>query len=451
MAAPPLSRVCGHTTQISNEIGSVLMSTTWMKRSLVAALVLWAAWLPCRVQAQGLVLKPGGHLAIAGDSITEQKLYSRYMEDYLAACLPDLNATVVQLGWGGERAPGFAARMENDLQGFSPDVVTTCYGMNDGSYRAYEPGIGKTYEDAMRAIVEHFTKAGTKVVVGGPGVVDLTYFQGGGDKPKVYNENLAQLSAIASKIATDAGMPFADVHGAMAAAMEKARAALGPEYDVAGRDGVHPGPNGHLVMAYAFLKAMGCDGDLGAITVDLKGETSAARGHRVLSAQDGKVEIESSRYPFCFTGDDKSSSGTRSILPFVPFNQDLNRLTLVVKNLPWERATVTWGSESKAFAKADLEKGINLAAEFLVNPFAEAFARVDGAVAAKQSFETTMIKGYVVNIPRLAKEMGDDPDSLAALNAVRVKMWQRQAALAAAVKAAVTPVRHTLTITEAKP
>ena len=34
-----------------------------------------------------LTLKKGDRLAIVGDSITEQKLYSRYMEDYLAACV----------------------------------------------------------------------------------------------------------------------------------------------------------------------------------------------------------------------------------------------------------------------------------------------------------------------------------------------------------------------------
>jgi lysophospholipase L1-like esterase len=427
------------------------MKTAWMRRSLVAALVILAGGLTGPVQAQSPLLKAGGRLAIVGDSITEQKLYSRFMEDYLAVCTPELNAAVVQLGWGGERAPGFAGRMENDLQGFKPDVVTTCYGMNDGSYRAYEPAIGKPYEDAMRDIVTRLAKAGAKVVVGAPGAVDLTYYRGGGDAAKVYNENLGQLGAIASKLATEAGMPFADVHAIMIAAMDQARAAYGPEYDVCGRDGVHPGPNGHLVMAYAFLKAMGFNGDLGTITVDLTGTSSAAGGHKVLSAEAGKVEVESSRYPFCFSGDAKSPGGTRSILPYVPFNQDLNRLTLVAKNLPWERATVTWGAESKSFAKADLEKGINLAAEFAVTPFAEAFQRVDAAVAAKQGFETTMIKSFVTNVPRLLQAMGNDPESAAAFNALRVKMWERQAKLAADVKAAVTPVRHTLTLAEAKP
>jgi len=426
------------------------MATQWRQRVAILAMAVLTGWLGLANGQEGPVLKPGARLVIAGDSITEQKLYSRFIEDYLTVCVPETKASVVQLGWGGERAPGFAGRMANDTEGFKADVVTTCYGMNDGSYRAYEPAIGKPYGEAMRAIVSYFTKAGATVVVGSPGAVDLTYYRGGGDAAKVYNENLGQLRDIARKIATETNQPFADVHTAMATAMDKARAALGNDYDVCGRDGVHPAPNGHLLMAAAFLKAMRFSGDLGTITVDMTGQSSAAGGHKVLSAQAGKIEIESSRYPFCFTGDDKSPGGTRSILPFTSFNQDLNRLRLVVTNLAWDRATVTWGAESKTFAKADLEKGINLAAEFVANPFAEAFQRVDGAVAAKQNFETVMIKSYVTNIPRLAQAMAGDAESVAALNGLRARMWARQAKLAADVQAAFTPVRHTLAISEAK-
>ncbi len=411
-----------------------------------AAAFLGRVPLPARA-AEGPILKPGARLAIAGDSITEQKLYSRFIEDYLTVCVPDLKVSVVQLGWGGERAPGFAGRMANDTEGFHPDVVTTCYGMNDGSYRAYEPAIGKPYEDAMRAIVRHFTGAGATVLVGSPGAVDLTYYRGGGEAARVYNENLGQLRDIARKVAVETNQPFADVHEAMMSAMEKARAALGTDYDVCGRDGVHPGPNGHLLMAAAFLKAMGLDGDLGAITVDMKGQSTGERGHRVVSAQGGAVEIESSRYPFCFTGDEKSSGGTRSILPFCSFNQDLNRLTLVVRNLPWDEARVAWGASSKVFARADLERGINLAAEFPENPFREAFLRVDAAVGAKQAFETVMIKNYVTHIPRLVQALGDDAQTVAAVQDLRARLWARQARLTGEVRAAFVPVRHTLTVT----
>jgi hypothetical protein len=62
-------------------------------------------------QPSGLLLRQGDRLAICGDSITEQKMYSRLMEDYLTMCVPELKVTVRQYGWSGERAPGFLARM----------------------------------------------------------------------------------------------------------------------------------------------------------------------------------------------------------------------------------------------------------------------------------------------------------------------------------------------------
>src|SRR4051812_6474003 len=46
-----------------------------------------------------LLLKTGDRLAICGDSITEQRMYSRIVEDYLTVCVPDLQITVRQYGW----------------------------------------------------------------------------------------------------------------------------------------------------------------------------------------------------------------------------------------------------------------------------------------------------------------------------------------------------------------
>lgn len=415
------------------------------KAAALLAFVLCAAVPPA--PPAGPVLKKGSRVAVVGDSITEQKLYSRYLELYLSACLPQLDLRVIQLGWSGETAPGFANRMNNDLLPWKPDVVTTCYGMNDGSYRAFEEGIGKRYENAMADIVGRLKKAGATVVVGGPGAVDVDFFKNPNTKPPVYNDNLSRLGGLAKGLAEKEGFPFADVFGSMFSSMEKAKAALGAGYDVCGKDGFHPGPNGHLLMAYAFLKAMGVDGEIGTITLDLKGAASASEGHKVLSSEAGKAELESSRWPFCFSGDAKSSGGTRSILPFTPFNADLNRLTLVVKNLGSERAKVAWGAASKSFARADLEKGVNLAAEFEESPFAEPFRKLEGLVASKQSFETAMIKNIVTAFPRLLDASGKDPELAASADAFRKQLFETQERLGAKVRAAVVPVRHAIVVT----
>lgn len=392
------------------------------------------------------VLQREARVAIVGDSITEQKLYSKHIEMYLTACVPQLELRCFQYGWGGETAGGFLRRMDNDLASFKPTVVTTCYGMNDGGYRAFEPGIGKNYEDPMRQIVAKLKTAGATVVVGGPGAVDTKYFNRNNLSAAVYNDNLAQLTAIARKLAGENSFPHADVHAAMIAAMTKAKATLGDDYDVCGRDGFHPGPNGHLIMAYAFLKAMGLDGNLGAITVDLKAQATATDGHKVLSAAAGKVEIESTRYPYCFSGDEKSSSGTRSIAPFLPFNQDLNRLTLVVKNLATANAKITWGNTAKTFTRDQLAAGINLAAEFPANPFVEPFANVERAVGAKQDFETFMIKDVITRIPSLLARVDQDAEVKDALELLRRKLQARHDVLAKAVTTSVKPVRHTIQI-----
>ncbi len=390
------------------------------------------------------ILKKGDRLVIAGDSITEQKLYSRYIEDYLAACTPQLDLWIIQLGWNGETAGGFLGRMDRDCLYFKPNVMTTCYGMNDGGYRVYVDAIGEGYGKNMKAIVEKAKAAGVIVVAGSPGAVDTEYFRLA--NPTAYNDNLARLGAISRKIAMDSGMVFANVHDPMIKSMALAKAALGKEYSVCGQDGFHPGPNGHVVMAYAFLKAMGLDGQIDTITVDMSGQAKATDGHKVLSSSAGKAEIESSRYPFCFSGDPKSDASTQSMEPFVPFNRDLNRLTLVVANLKADKAKVAWGAEVKSFTREQLAKGINLAAEFGDNPFSEAFKKVDERVAQKQAFETTMIKRLFRKPEDVAKALGDDGDSDPTNANPKARLSAKQNALSKAVRSAVTPVKHTITV-----
>ena len=107
----------------------------------------------------------------------------------------------------------------------------------------------------------------------------------------------------------------------------------GADYAISGKDGVHPGWAGHLVMAYAFLRAMGLDGDLGTFTVDLGAQTAtASAGHSVESFNDNQLTVVSTKYPFCASGETNSDNSLRSGATLVPFFQELSRFNLVVKN-----------------------------------------------------------------------------------------------------------------------
>jgi lysophospholipase L1-like esterase len=397
------------------------------------------------------ILPPNARVAVIGDSITEQKIYSKYIETYLLACTGRSDIKVFQFGWSGERAGGFAARLENDLAIFNPNVATTCYGMNDASYRPYAPEIGAEYEKNMRLVIDGLKKVGVKAMaIGSPGGVDPDYFK----KPTVtgqdYNDNLAHLRDIAKKLAEENKQPFANVHDTMISALTKSKAALGKEYGPFGGDGFHPAPAGQLLMAQAFLKALGLDGEIGTITVDVKGTSTASSGHVVTGGQNGNVTLESTKWPFVFDADTTSAGSNRSILPFTSFNQDLNRFTLKVVNLGSAKAKVTWGSQSKEFSREQLETGINLAAEFTKTPFDNDFAALTNAITQKESYETILIKNLVTHMRAIAAEATEDPKVAVALTKLKKKLADEHAKQDATVRKFIKPVTHTIKVEEVR-
>ena len=382
-----------------------------------------------------LLLKKGDRLAICGDSITEQKMYSRVMETYLTVCVPELAIRVRQYGWGGETAPGFLARMTNDCLRFKPTVATTCYGMNDHGYRAYEESIGARYRLNQRAIVEAFQAAGARVLLGSPGCVGLRQdWDAASVESK--NLNLCTLRNIDIEIAQQTRASFADVFWPMLKAGYAARGKYGPTYAIAGGDGVHPGWAGGFVMAYAFLGALGLDGQIGTFTVDLQAKSvQLSKGHELVGVKEGEFEIKSARYPFCAGGDVTKDDSIRSGMTLVPFNAELNRLTLVVKNARAEKYQVAWGDQARSYSAAELQKGVNLADDFPKNPFSAAFAKVDAAVAAKQEYETRQIK-TLFHGPEANLDMG----------AVKRLTERVRAPLVVALRKSFVPVTHTIGI-----
>ena len=161
--------------------------------------------------------------------------------------------------------------------------------------------------------------------------------------------------------------------------------------------------------------------------------------------KDDEICLESTRYPFCFVhGNDYSSGHEDSILPFLPFNQDLNRYILVVNNLKTPKAKVVWGSESREFSAADLKKGINLAAEFLKNPFVPSFTAVNEAVVRKCKYNQMVNMTYLgENSQNWRKQF---PDQSAAFDAIEANFRIVNNAMLEKCAQLVKPVVHAIKI-----
>ena len=388
-------------------------------------------------EAGPLMLEKGDRLAICGDSITEQKRYSLVIEAYLIACMPDLAVTCRQFGWSGEQAAGFVGRMKNDVLRFQPDVATTCYGMNDFRYVPTDPQITAAYEEAQNKVVGLFKDAGCDVLLGSPGIIDSVphWVKSATGTQQDLNLALSRFRNLDIRLARENGIRFADVYQPMLIADWKAKRDHGPDFKVAGKDGVHPGWAGHLVMAYAFLKGLGLDGGLGTITIDGANAT-AADGHEVKSFADGTLTVLSNRLPFSAgPGDLANDDSLRAGLALVPFDAELNRFTLRMTSPSAKRYSVTWGAETREYDTAELEAGVNLAADFIEHPLLAPFRTVWDAAARKQAYET-----------RQMKDLMHGPEGQADMDATVALTEKVHTKLAGELAASMKPVEHQISI-----
>ena len=386
------------------------------------------------IRSPELMFKRGDFVAMGGDSITYMSRYSLLVEMYLLAARPDLDLRVMKIQrWCGGSADLYAREtLEQELIPAKPNVFTICFGMNDGGGTKPNPETTRRYAAALTQIVERNKANGINTVLCSPGVVDeFSYenvtlaaaaFNAANGTPStnneaannapaaVYNSTLAGLRDAARGVAESHKMPFADIHDAMLRVMQDAKAGYGTTWPprmslrrperraILCDDGIHPDTAAHIPMAYAVLRAMGFDGDIGSITLDwTNGKAAADSAQSVKVVSKGRLDVESQRLPLCFFDDSAMSGGypsvpCRYVLQHCPFNQDLNRYRLQVRGLPNQPIRVTWGDRSLFFTREQLENGINLAAEFPENPFCPTMRTLDAAVWKKQVYERRLFE-----------------------------------------------------------
>lgn len=403
----------------------------------LAAYVLTPAPAPA-----GLQLQKGDRLAICGDSITEQKRYSLIIESYLSACVPEMEITCRQFGWSGEQAGGFIKRMENDVLRFKPMIATTCYGMNDFRYVPYDEALAAEYRRNETEIVRLFKEGGARVILGSPGIIDSVphWVKQAKGTQQDLNLALSKFRNITLEVAKAEHAGFADVYQPMLLADLAAKQKFGPDFKVAGKDGVHPGWAGQVIMARAFLRAMGIDGDIGTITWDAASQkATASAGHEVISSAGGRLSLRSAKLPFSpGPGDAGTDDSIRTGLALVPFDDELNRFVLKITSPESSAYSVTWGAVSKTYTASELGAGISLAKDFHQNPLVPAFNAIWNAIAAKQDYETRQIKMLV-----------HGPEGEADMDATFALTEKTRARLVEAVRTACKPVEHELLIVPA--
>jgi lysophospholipase L1-like esterase len=202
-------------------------------------------------------------IVFLGDSITQAGDYVVDCECWLLA--HGFDVEVLNLGLGSETAsdltpaeneghlrtygfgrPFVSERLDRALTMTKPDLLFACYGMNDGgALPADESGL-KRFAEAITRLRDAAAKAGVKrVVICAPPIYDNLGNPGNGE-----DEQLARFTTwLLSKRAD--GWDVVDLHTPMRQALDQERT-KDPAFKFA-KDGVHPGREGHWLMAREIL------------------------------------------------------------------------------------------------------------------------------------------------------------------------------------------------------
>src|SRR6202046_1360660 len=107
-----------------------------MFRRMILSVALLALAAPA-APAQDFFFNDGDVIVMIGDSITEQHLYSNYVEMWTVTRFPKWKLTFRNTGIGGDSSGGGNGRFKRDVAGYNPTAMTVDFGMNDGGYQPF--------------------------------------------------------------------------------------------------------------------------------------------------------------------------------------------------------------------------------------------------------------------------------------------------------------------------
>jgi lysophospholipase L1-like esterase len=360
--------------------------------ALLAVVAFWAA--PAR--ADDFFFKDGDTVVVIGDSITEQHLYSNYLEMWTVTRFPNWKLTFRNTGIGGDVSPGGNGRFERDVLRYHPTAMTVDFGMNDGGYGGFDEKRFANYMKGLQGMADQAKKTNLRVAWITPQPLD------NGDQGKTaltaYNQTLEKFSAGVKDIATKNEGRFVDQFHPYLAVLDKARTASDKYERITAGDAVHPGPPGQALMAASILKGLDFPTQVASAEIDAAAGKGTGKNCKVTSvvAKDGGVSFEQLDEALPFF-----PAEAAPILKWAPLLEEMNDYRLTVKGLPEGTYAVRLGGKQVAeYKAADLAKGVNLAAAALKEgPIADQVKAVKAAVEAKNKYHHDAIFRGVVLSP----------------------------------------------------
>jgi lysophospholipase L1-like esterase len=232
----------------------------------------------------------GDTVVFLGDSITNQCLYTQYLEDFYYTRFPHTKISFHNAGVGGDRAFHALERFEADVAAYKPKYVTLLLGGNDAKDKQWDPALFAIYEKEMIDLLDKIKAIGATAIVISPTMYDRRSLlikptpkrPYDGEGPKYTNAVMAYYGAFMRDLAVERGLNFVDVFAPLNKLSIEQRF-KDPNFTMI-PDAWHPKPDGHVIIATAFLDAIHAPRDVSSTQARLD-----AKGWNVTVAPGGKV------------------------------------------------------------------------------------------------------------------------------------------------------------------
>jgi lysophospholipase L1-like esterase len=339
-----------------------------MKRHcLRIALLIILASGASRSHAQDIALHEGDRVVFYGDSITAQRFYTRFVEDFVVTRYPQLHVTFWNAGVPGDTVYGgytgdIPTRLKRDVIPHQPTVITVMLGMNDGYYMAFNQKYLDIYKDGYRKLLDALQTESTtaRVTLISPTPYDeVTH----GTEFAHYNEVVSRHAVFVKELAASSHLAFSDFNQVQTDLLNAGPRKNSSLAALLIPDRIHPAEASHWVMAATLARTWGLSPIVSSVRLDAStAKTVATDNAQVtdLTLNDGKLQWTQTdnALPLPLPLDDGRMQFVLSISSLA----EMDRQLLAVRGLAAVRYTLTIDAHKIAsFTREQLSSGVNLA------------------------------------------------------------------------------------------
>jgi lysophospholipase L1-like esterase len=252
----------------------------------IRAGIMLFTWLAISAGAQKLALHDGDRVVFYGDSITAQRLYTRFVEDFVLTRYPQMHVSFWNAGVPGDTVYGgytgdVPTRLKRDVFPRQPTVVSIMLGMNDGYYMAFNPKYFEIYKDGYRKLLDA-VQAGApaaRITLISPTPYDeVTH----GTEFAQYNDVVSHHAAFVKECAESSHFAFSDFNLVESNLLHSGTKENRDLSALLIPDRIHPVEASHWVLAAALTRSWGLSPVVSSVKLNAStAKTTAAENTQV--------------------------------------------------------------------------------------------------------------------------------------------------------------------------